>query len=117
MSNALKYTEQGSVNVRALLKNKMLIIKVEDTGIGIDEASLANLFKPLERLESRLKIKTLGTGLDLYLSRKILSQLLGGTIEVKSKPEEASTFTIAIPLKIPEPIEQFNSSVAEDSIL
>ena len=80
----------------------------------MDEAGLANLFKPFERIESRLKIKTLGTGLGLYLTRKILSQLLGGTIEVKSKLDEGSTFTIVIPTKIPEMIIQTNASILEE---
>lgn len=78
VSNGLKYTEQGAVKVTVTIKNKMLIIVVEDTGIGINEAGLNKLFKPFERIDSHLKIKTLGTGLGLYLTRKILVQLLGG---------------------------------------
>jgi len=114
VGNAFKYTEHGEVNVTASIKGKQLVIMVEDTGIGMDEAGLANLFKPFERIESRLKIKTLGTGLGLYLTRKILSQLLGGTIEVKSKLDEGSTFTIVIPTKIPEMIIQTNASILEE---
>jgi PAS domain S-box-containing protein len=113
VSNALKYTEQGKVEVFASVKNKQLAITVEDTGIGIDEAGLASLFKPFERIDSRLRIKTLGTGLGLYLTRKILSQLLGGTIEAKSKPEQGSTFTIIIPTKMPKLIVQ-NASILEE---
>jgi signal transduction histidine kinase len=113
VGNALKYTEKGSVKVAASIKNKQLFIIVEDTGIGINEAGLANLFKPFERIDSRLRIKTLGTGLGLYLTRKILSQLLGGTIEAKSKPEQGSTFTIALPTKMPELIVQ-NASILEE---
>jgi PAS domain S-box-containing protein len=113
VSNALKYTEKGTVKVTASVKNKQLSIAVEDTGIGIDEAGLANLFKPFERIDSRLRIKTLGTGLGLYLTRKILSQLLGGTIEAKSKPELGSTFTIIVPTKMPEIIVQ-NASILEE---
>ncbi len=97
----------------ASIKNNQLFITVEDTGIGIDEAGLANLFKPFERIDSRLRIKTLGTGLGLYLTRKILSQLLGGTIEAKSKPELGSTFTIVVPTKMPELIVQ-NASILEE---
>jgi signal transduction histidine kinase len=113
VSNALKYTEQGSVRVLAGLKGKQLVITVEDTGIGIGEADIAGLFKPFERVESRLKVKTLGTGLGLYLTRKILSQLLGGTIEVKSELEKGSTFTIAIPTTMPANISQSSISILE----
>ena len=113
VSNALKYTEHGSVKIKASIKNEQLIIAVKDTGIGIDEMDLTKLFKPFERIESRLRSKTLGTGLGLYLTRKILSQLLGGTIEAKSKPEQGSIFTIAIPIKMPELIMQANASILE----
>ena len=58
------------------------------------------MFQPFERIDSPLKIKTLGTGLGLYLTRKILSQLLSGRIEVQSELEKGSTFTIKLPIKI-----------------
>ena len=114
VSNALKYTEQGSVQVTVKVKNDALLIAVADTGIGIQDADLEDLFKPFERIESRLKVKTLGTGLGLYLTRKILTQLLGGTIEVKSTFGEGSTFTIKVPLKAPVLLEQTAVSVLED---
>jgi len=103
MSNAVKYTEQGSVQVKVTLAGERLVISVQDTGIGIGEAGLASLFRPFERVESRLRIKILGTGLGLYLTQKILTQLLGGSIDVISTPEVGSTFTISIPINAPEP--------------
>jgi len=102
VSNALKYTEKGNVDVVFTPHEEMLEIMVEDTGIGIDEAGLQKLFKPFERIDSHLKIKTLGTGLGLYLTHKILTLLLGGTIEVKSKVGVGSTFTMRLPFQIPE---------------
>ena len=92
----------------------VLLIEVEDTGIGIKEADLDDLFKPFERIESRLKVKTLGTGLGLYLTRKILTQLLGGTIELKSTFGEGSTITIKVPLIAPVVTEQTNGSILEE---
>lgn len=50
VSNGLKYTEQGAVKVVASIKGKQLVVAVEDTGIDIDEADLANLFKPFVRI-------------------------------------------------------------------
>ncbi len=114
VSNALKYTEHGSVQVTAEIKKDWLSIQVVDTGIGIAAADLDNLFKPFERIDSKLRVKTLGTGLGLYLTRKILSQLLGGTIEVKSVIDEGSIFTIKVPLKIPKTIKQTNISILEE---
>jgi hypothetical protein len=102
VSNALKYTEKGHVSVKVIPLPEQLEIVVEDTGIGIDEAGLAKLFKPFERIDSRLKIKTLGTGLGLYLTHKILTLLLGGSITVNSKVEQGSTFTMRLPYQMPE---------------
>ncbi|MEQ1637079.1 MAG: transporter substrate-binding domain-containing protein [Methylococcales bacterium] len=101
ISNAVKYTEAGTVTVNASFENGQLIVATQDTGIGIDEQGLARLFEPFERAESHLKIKTLGTGLGLYLTRKIVTQLLGGTISVKSKLGVGSLFTLVIPTKLP----------------
>ena len=114
VSNGLKYTEYGSVNVSTKVQSDVLLIEVTDTGIGIKETDLKDLFKPFERIESRLKVKTLGTGLGLYLTRKILTQLLGGTIEVKSIFGEGSTFTIKVPLIAPVVTEQANGSILEE---
>ena len=114
VSNALKYTEVGSVHVNAQIVNDQLIVTTQDTGIGISESALEKLFQPFERAESHLKIKTLGTGLGLYLTRKILSQLLGGSIEVESKLNKGSTFTIKVPIKISEQALINNQSILED---
>ena len=113
-SNAVKYTVRGSVHIKAQLKKNELIVSVEDTGIGIGEADLKQLFKPFERIDSPLKIKTLGTGLGLYLTRKILAQLLGGTIQVQSELNEGSTFTIEIPAKISETILELTPSILDE---
>jgi PAS domain S-box-containing protein len=115
VSNGLKYSEQGTVKVRASIKGRQLSIMVEDEGIGISDADLANLFKPFVRVDSHLKIKTLGTGLGLYLTRKILSQLLGGEITVKSQLGQGSTFTISVPIKMPQLVMQNQTSILEDS--
>jgi PAS domain S-box-containing protein len=116
VSNALKYSEQGAVKVLATIKGRQLIVTVEDTGIGIDEAGLANLFKPFVRIDSHLKIRTLGTGLGLYLTKKILSQLLGGEIVVKSQLGQGSIFTISLPIRMPKLVMQNQTSILEDSL-
>ncbi len=114
VGNALKYTEHGAVKVVASIKAKQLLIAVEDTGIGLSEAHIASLFKPFVRIDSPLRIKTLGTGLGLYLSRKILSQLIGGDISVTSQLGQGSIFTIHLPVKMPKVIMQKHTSVLED---
>jgi signal transduction histidine kinase len=114
VSNGLKYSEQGAVKVTASIKAKKLLIVVEDTGIGISEENLVDLFKPFVRVDSHLKIKTLGTGLGLYLTRKILSQLLCGEISVTSQLGLGSLFTVSLPIKIPKVTMQNQTSVLED---
>ena len=115
VSNGLKYTEQGMVKVTASIKGKQVLITVKDTGIGIEAAGLAKLFKPFERIESHLRIKTLGTGLGLYLTRKILSQLLSGEITVVSEANQGSIFSIYLPAKLPKMVMQNQTSILEDS--
>ncbi|WP_020168124.1 MULTISPECIES: sensor histidine kinase [Methylotenera] len=114
-SNAVKYTVKGSIYIKAQLENDWLTISVQDTGIGIGEADLAHLFKPFERIDSPLKIKTLGTGLGLYLTRKILAQLLSGTVQVQSELNEGSIFTIKIPAKISETELEQTASILDES--
>ena len=98
LGNAVKYTEQGSIKMQAHIENNQLIVSCKDTGIGIAEADFAKIFQPFERAESALKIKTLGTGLGLYLTQQIVTQLLGGSITVQSELGQGSTFTIIMPI-------------------
>jgi len=102
VSNALKYTEKGYVHVVVKTESERVLVAVEDTGIGIDTAGLNKLFKPFERIDSHLKIKTLGTGLGLYLTHSILKLLLGGDIAVKSIVGKGSVFTVTLPYHMPK---------------
>ena len=101
LSNAVKYTEQGSVKMHVQLEGNQLVVSCKDTGIGIAESNFTKLYQPFERVESPLKIKTPGTGLGLYLTHKILTQLLGGSITVQSELGQGTAFTIIIPINKP----------------
>lgn len=114
VSNAVKYTTKGSVDIDASVDKNWLTVAVTDTGIGIGEVDLARLFQPFERIDSPLKIKTLGTGLGLYLTRKILSQLLAGRVEVQSELGKGSTFTIKLPIKISNVHTATNVSILDE---
>jgi PAS domain S-box-containing protein len=113
LGNAVKYTEQGSVKMSARLDKKQLKIDCTDTGIGIAQADFHKLFQPFERVDSPLKIKTSGTGLGLYLSHKIVTQLLGGSIEVRSKLGQGTTFTIIMPVNTPLAMVQKTTTTIE----
>jgi PAS domain S-box-containing protein len=106
VSNAVKFTERGSVRIagrisgNARSNNSMCVeIIVEDTGIGIEEADVPKLFSPFTRLDTRLKSAVPGTGLGLYLTKKLLEEVLGGEIELASVAGKGSTFILRVPVR------------------
>ncbi len=100
VSNAVKYTVRGEVIISAELRGSRVRIKVTDTGVGIAEEALPRLFKPFERLDKLLRVKVLGTGLGLYLSKKLAEELLQGELGVASKYGIGSTFWLELPQKL-----------------
>jgi PAS domain S-box-containing protein len=97
LSNAVKYTEAGKISVTSKETNGIVEISVGDSGIGIAEKDIPKLFEAFERLATRLKIKTGGTGLGLYLTKKLMTEILHGEIKVQSREGEGSIFTLQIP--------------------
>ena len=104
LSNAVKFTEQGKVTMLVNEHDRVVDIAVRDTGIGIAEDDLPKLFEAFERLESHLRVKAGGTGLGLYLTKKLTTELLHGEVDVESRLGEGSTFRLTIP-KIIDPAE------------
>jgi signal transduction histidine kinase len=104
VSNALKFTEKGeiSVTVRHDESEEKVLLSVADTGIGIGEEDRARLFQAFSRIPSQLSAKVLGTGLGLYLTKKIVVEILHGEISVASEPGRGSTFSIMIPSRVEE---------------
>jgi len=97
VSNAAKYSDAGKVVITIRESDGWVDIAVRDSGIGISTGDLRKLFEPFERLDSHLRIAAGGTGLGLYLTKKIVEEMLKGTIAVKSRQGEGSTFTLHIP--------------------
>lgn len=97
LSNAVKYTEKGEIRFSVKDRNREVEISVSDTGIGIDEKDIPRLFEPFERIGTHLSVKAGGTGLGLYLTKKLIKDVLKGDIEVESQRGKGSTFTIRIP--------------------
>ena len=97
VGNAAKYTETGSITITAEDAGDRLEIRVRDTGIGIDKADMPRLFEAFERFDSHLKIIAGGTGLGLYLTRKLVTDLLRGEVIVESEIGKGSVFGINIP--------------------
>ena len=98
LSNALKYNRtNGSVRVQqTLVDNNRLRVAVHDTGIGISEDDLAQLFQPFQRLNSS-DTTVEGTGIGLAISKRLIESM-GGSIGVTSRPAEGSTFWLELPV-------------------
>ncbi|GAB4377872.1 MAG: ATP-binding protein [Elainellaceae cyanobacterium] len=104
ISNALKFTEQGEVQVTAAQVGHMICFSVSDTGIGIAPEDQERIFEDFVQIESDLQKQVKGTGLGLPLSRK-LAELMGGSVSVKSELGQGSTFLVSIPIVYPKSAE------------
>ena len=102
LSNAIKFTERGEISLRVSAAGQQLIaFAVRDTGIGISEHQQGIIFEAFRQADGSTHRKYGGTGLGLTISRD-LARLLGGNIEVQSRPGEGSVFTLTLPLQ-PQP--------------
>ena len=100
ISNALKFTDRGEIEIRMVKKDQTVEISVSDTGMGIKKEDMNKLFKDFSRIP--IKDRTIeGTGLGLYLSKKI-ANLLGGNIKAESEFGKGSVFILTLPLKYKE---------------
>jgi signal transduction histidine kinase/ligand-binding sensor domain-containing protein/CheY-like chemotaxis protein/HPt (histidine-containing phosphotransfer) domain-containing protein len=104
IGNAVKFTAQGEVMVKANIlgiepERAIFQISVSDTGVGMDEATIAKIFEPFTQADESTSRRFGGSGLGLAICRE-LADLLGGTITVTSTPKVGSTFTLTLPLKI-----------------
>jgi signal transduction histidine kinase len=94
LSNAAKFTEDdGKVFVKAYMEGDNLHLSVTDTGIGIPEAAIKNLFQKFSQVEGSSIRRFEGTGLGLAMVKEF-SELLGGSVTVKSEVNKGSTFTV-----------------------
>ncbi|WP_445454406.1 ATP-binding protein [Flavobacterium sp. 25HG05S-40] len=100
LTNAIKFTEQGSVSFGFEIDEDQQLIHftVKDTGLGIDEENHKNIFDRFKRVDSDISIKVGGLGLGLAISKAYID-LLGGSITLESTVGEGSTFYFSIPLQ------------------
>ena len=99
LSNAIKYTEKGSIDFGARWINNSLELKVRDTGRGIKKEDMDKLFEKFERLHVEKTSAVQGTGLGLAITKNLVN-LMGGTIKVDSEFGVGSTFDVIIPQKL-----------------
>ena len=98
LGNAIKFTDAGRVALHLQRRAASVRIDVEDTGIGIPSEELPRLFRPFAQVDTGLTRRHGGTGLGLYIARR-LATMLGGHIEVASEPGVGSTFSVVLPLE------------------
>lgn len=99
LTNAVKFTESGTISFNAHYDDGRLSLEVKDTGIGMNEIMLSRIFRPFERLASETNTDGFGLGLPIT---KGLVDLLGGTITVASEAGSGSTFCVTLPLPTTE---------------
>jgi len=98
LSNAVRFTDSGSVTLRLDHRREVARIEVIDTGIGIAEQDQERIFLPFERGSAGRRTGDAGTGLGLTITH-LLTQLMGGELTVKSQPGVGSTFTARLYLR------------------
>lgn len=100
LDNAIKFTEEGRVRLSArMVESDTLRLMVEDTGIGISEAHLSEIFAPFHQQEETLTKRRRGTGLGLAIVRHLVT-LMQGSISAESVMGEGTTFTLELPLSV-----------------
>ena len=96
IENAIKYTPSGEVVVNVTGDDKQISVSVKDSGIGIPAEDIPHLFQKFYRVDNSDTREIGGTGLGLYLSRR-LAEAMSGNLRVESKYKEGSTFYLEIP--------------------
>lgn len=97
ISNAVKFTDQGTVTIRARQVENDIIVAVSDQGVGIDPAHQGSLFEKFSQVGDPLTDKPKGSGLGLAISKDIIEHH-GGHIWLESVPREGSTFSFSLPV-------------------
>src|SRR5262249_27411532 len=107
LSNASKFTEQGTITLRAKSDPSQFQFEVTDSGIGMTAEQMSKLFEAFSQADASTTRRFGGTGLGLAISRKFC-RLMGGDIRVASEPGQGSTFTVTLPAEVcdtPQPTE------------
>ncbi|MFD1849712.1 ATP-binding protein [Oceanobacillus bengalensis] len=114
--NAIKFTDKGTITVRATIAKEMAHIHIEDTGIGIQESELNKIFDPYEQAAINAERASGGFGLGLNICKQLV-ELQNGTLRVQSTKGEGSVFTFTLPIyKGADDIEETNMPFVMEEI-
>jgi signal transduction histidine kinase/ActR/RegA family two-component response regulator len=98
LSNAVKFTAEGRIEVNVGWDGERILVSVTDTGCGIPADRLPHMFNSFEQADAGTTRRYGGSGLGLSISRK-LAEIMGGTLTVRSREGEGSTFTLTLPVE------------------
>jgi len=105
VGNAIKFTDDGEVEIRGLAANGQFVLTVRDTGPGIVDADQERIFGEFQQLDNSNTRKQGGTGLGLAISKRMV-EMQGGTISVESVLGHGSTFRVVLPVCVDEVLEE-----------
>ena len=123
--NAIKFTEQGNIDVTISLRKRVenqrvrLAIQIRDTGIGMSQQQQRQLFQPFNQADTSISRRYGGTGLGLVITQKLVQQM-DGSIEVDSSLEQGSRFTVTLGMRLAsQPHDESRAAIAlqDQSIL
>ncbi len=98
VGNAIKFTQQGGVDIKVSYVNNQLLVTISDTGIGMDTKDLSHLFERFTQADLSNTKRFGGTGLGMAISKEI-TELMGGSIAVTSTPGVGTTFYLKFPMQ------------------
>ena len=99
ISNAIKFTDKGTISCHAKQTDNKIQVTVMDTGVGIAHENLEKIFDKFKQVGDTLTNKPSGTGLGLPICKQIV-EYHGGFIWVESEPNKSTTFSFTIPLRV-----------------
>jgi signal transduction histidine kinase len=105
VGNAIKFTDKGEVEIRAMVDKGQFVLTVRDTGPGIADADQDRIFGEFQQIDNSNTRKKGGTGLGLAISKRMV-EMQGGTISVDSVLGQGSTFRVVLPVHVDEMMEE-----------
>ncbi len=98
VNNAIKFTQQGEIEITCQFASPMMKLSIRDTGIGIKPDQIETLFKPFSQIDTGLTRQFEGTGLGLAISKRLV-EMMGGSMQVESEWGKGSTFSFTVPMR------------------
>jgi len=114
LSNACKFTSNGTVRLEAARHDDWITFEVSDTGIGMTKEQMGKLFRAFQQADSSTTRKFGGTGLGLAISRRFC-QIMNGDITVRSEPGQGTTFTMRIPVEVVQQPQEGQAKPEQDA--